>query len=318
MAERVSVIPLLVVIIVIAAGGAIGVGFTYYHYRLAATPPTNVVRLGDNATVNYIGVFGSGPQAGRVFDTSLYSVASDNITWAKSLGYHARGVAKNYTTLDVHVGGSTPGSGYSLGGLSFIQVVTGFWQGMIGAQPNQTITIVVPPSLGYGNANPSCLRTLPLVQSLPVVYTIPGSQFQKEFPGQLAATGAIFNEPHYGWPILVMNANSSYVTLMNQPTVGMVSHPAGWPVVVTSVQSTANGTGQILLTNELNPAQAGLIPGKDFLGNGPCSQSASGRFIVSAVDVAHGTYTEDFNPEVQGETLVFIVTVVDLFHPVGA
>ena len=34
---------------------------------------------------------------------------------------------------------------------------------------------------------------------------------------------------------------------------------------------------------------------------------------MSAVDLADGTFTENFNSEVQGETLDFIVTVVDIF-----
>jgi FKBP-type peptidyl-prolyl cis-trans isomerase 2 len=31
------------------------------------------------------------------------------------------------------------------------------------------------------------------------------------------------------------------------------------------------------------------------------------------VDPAQGTYTEDFNQEVQGQTLIFVVTVQDIF-----
>ena len=253
-----------------------------------------------------------------MFDTSLHTVAVDPVAYPKSLEYHPRGTAGNYTPLAVHVGGHTPSSGYTLGNLSFIQVVTGFWQGLLGIQPNQTHTIIVPPDLGYGSTNPACVATLPLTQHVPVVRTLSGAQFQTASPGGLAASGAEFSDPHYGWTVLVLSANSSFVTIENLPYVGETASPAGWPVTVTSIASTTNGSGDITLVNQLAPASAGHLLGKDFLGTGPCSSSANGQFIVSNVNPAAGTYTEDFNPEVQGQTLLFIVTVVDVFVPPAA
>ena len=37
------------------------------------------------------------------------------------------------------------------------------------------------------------------------------------------------------------------------------------------------------------------------------------QFLVNSVDLASGTLVENFNPEVQGQTLDFTVTVVDIF-----
>jgi FKBP-type peptidyl-prolyl cis-trans isomerase 2 len=319
MPPRISYTPLIILTVVVIIGAGVGSAFLYLHARPSNPSPPRLVKIGDNVTVHYIGIYGSGPEAGRVFDTSVYAVGSNNAAWPKSIEYHARGsLPSNFTPLAVHVGSNTPQAGYSLGNLSFIQVVTGFWEGLVGLLPNQTHTIIVPPSQGYGATNPACVATRPLTQYLPVLQSMPGKTFNTRYPGALAASGAEFSDPHYGWSVLVLSANSSYVTIENLAQVGDTASPAGWTVTVTAVSSTANGTGQITLQNELAPSQAGLVVGKDFLGTGPCSSQASGKFIVTAVDPVHGTYTEDFNQEVVGKTLIFMVTVVDVFPAVAA
>ncbi|HEY6238369.1 MAG TPA: FKBP-type peptidyl-prolyl cis-trans isomerase, partial [Thermoplasmata archaeon] len=256
----------------------------------------------------------SGPEQGKVFDTSIFAVANDAVSYPKSIEYHARGPsASNYTTLAVHVGGKTPSSGYTVGSLSFIQVVTGFWQGLVGIAPNQTRAVIVPPNLGYGPTNPSCVATKPLSYTVPIVQTYSGPAFSKKYPGIIAATGAQFSDPRLGWPILILSANASFVTVENLPSVGWSVSPSGWPVDVTNITSTPNGTGQITLENQLFPSQAGLLVGKDYEGKGPCTTQSSGTFIVTAVNLLDGTYTENFNAEVQGQTLIFLVTVVNVF-----
>jgi FKBP-type peptidyl-prolyl cis-trans isomerase 2 len=281
-------------------------------------PGPLTVAVGDNVTVNYIGIFGSGSDAGRVFDTSIYSVSVNQAAYPKSLEYSPRASVANYTPLPVHVGGSTPQGGYSLGGQSYIQVVTGFWQGLVGLPGNQTKAVVVPPLLGYGPQNPACIAKEPLSFQLPVLQTMPGTTFQKAYPSELATTGTEFRDPHYGWNVLILSANASFVTIENLATPGMTSSPAGWPVLVSNVTSTANGSGAITLVNELDPSSAGRVVGTDYLGNGPCSSAANGKFIVSAVDLANGTYTVDYNSEVSGQTLIFFVTVVNIYVPVAA
>lgn len=307
---------ILVVITVAAAGGL--AGFAYYHSRPAPAPSALTPQLGGNATVNYIGYFGSGPDSGRVFDTSIYSVAINNASYPKALSFHYRGSEANYTPLGVYVGPNAPSSGYTIGSTTFSSVVTGFWEGIIGVPGNATKTIVIPPDLGYGPQNASCFRTLPLTYTLPVVSTLTASGFTSAYPGISPLTGVTFKDPNYGWNVTVLAANSSFVTVENLPTVGYVAAPAGWPVQVTSLTSTPNGAGAITLVNELSAAQAGHVLGKDFNSTGPCTASAHGEFIVTAVDPTAGTYTEDFNQEVQGQTLIFVVTVIDIYPPPSA
>ncbi len=66
--------------------------------------------------------------------------------------------------------------------------------------------------------------------------------------------------------------------------------------------------------NELSPAQAGHLLGTDFNGSAPCT-SSNGEFIVSAVNPAAGTYTENFNEAVTGQILIFVITVVNIYPP---
>jgi FKBP-type peptidyl-prolyl cis-trans isomerase 2 len=307
---------LLIVVALIAAGA--GTAALYFHNRTTPGKAPSIVAIGDNVSVNYIGIFGSGPDAGRVFDTSLYSVASSTAAYPKSLEFSPRNGAANYTPLPVHVGGNTPQSGYTLGGQTYIQVVTGFWQGLVGLPGNETKAVVVPPALGYGSKSPACIAEMPLSFQLPVLRTMAGTAFTKLYPTALAASGTEFREPHFGWNVLILAANASFVTIENEAVPGATSSPSGWPLLVTNVTSTPNGTGSITLVNELNPQSAGRIVGTDYLGTGPCSASAHGKFIVTAVDLADGTYTVDYNSEVTGQTLVFLVTVVNIFHPILA
>jgi FKBP-type peptidyl-prolyl cis-trans isomerase 2 len=301
---------LFIVLVLVAAGGL--AALVYVKSRITPPSPGPTVAIGDNVTVNYIGYFGSGPQAGKVFDTSLYSVATNNATYPKSLEFSFRGNASAYTPLAVHVG-TTPPSGYTIGNLTYVGVVPGFWQGLVGLSGNVSHSASVPPSLGYGSPNRACFRTLPLRYDVPVVETFSSGQFSALYPGVTTQVGTVFSDPHYGWNVTIFSVNSSFVTILNQPYVGEVTHPTGgWPVTVVQYLTAANGSALIVLQNGLSASSAYTVAGTDFNGTGPCSSQNHGRFLVSAIDPAAGTYTEDFNPEVQGETLVFVVTVVDI------
>ncbi|MGC2289169.1 MAG: hypothetical protein WA688_04855 [Thermoplasmata archaeon] len=308
---------ILFVVITLAAAGGLA-GFAYYHSRPGSAPTPLTPQFGGNATVNYIGYFGSGPESGRVFDTSIYSVAINNASYPKSAGFEYRGSEANYTPLGVNIGPSTPSGGYTIGNVTFNTVVPGFWEGLIGVPGNATTTLVIPPDLGYGPQNQSCFRTLPLTYTVPIIGTFSVTGFSAAYPGVTPLTGVTFQDPNYGWNVTVLAANSSFVTIENLPYIGFVGSPAGWPVVVTGISGTPNGAGAITLVNQLSPAQAGHLLGKDFNGTGPCSSSSNGKFFVTAVDPTTGTYTQDFNQEVQGQVLVFVITVIDIFPPVPA
>jgi hypothetical protein len=193
-----------------------------------------------------------------------------------------------------------------------VQVVPGFWQGLLGIPTNVTHSVIVPPALGY--AHFACSVVLPLKFQLPVFQTFRGQVFQKLYPGILATTGATFADPHYGWTVQILSANATSVSLQNLPQVGATSKAGSWLVQVTNITSTPNGTGAITLQNELSPTDAGHLQGTSSTGVS-CGGQSSTRYIVTAVNLTAGTYTEDFNQEVGGQTLIFLVKVVNLFPP---
>jgi hypothetical protein len=311
MANEPSRLPVIILIIVVLIVGGAAAGYVYYKSETTAPASPVLVEVGDNVTVTYIGVLASGPEEGKVFDTSVYQVATNNATWPKALEFGFRGGPSTYTQLGVHVG-TLNASNVTLNNYSFVQVVPGFWEGLVGIPANITHTIVVPPSLGYA-AYP-CNLVQPLQFHVPVYETLLGAEFQKLYPGTTATTGATFQDPSYGWTVDILSANASSVSIKNLAQPGQVSHPNGWPVTVTNVSSTANGSGQITLVNDLNPSDAGKVAGTSAAGYSCAGQSAS-RYIVSDVNETSGTFTEDFNQEVAGQTLIFLVKVINLFSP---
>ncbi|HTP55002.1 MAG TPA: hypothetical protein VML94_08625 [Thermoplasmata archaeon] len=304
MAERspsIRVLTLAVLVILVAAGAGAGYLYIQNHRGPAAGPKT--VALSDNVTVNYIGVFGSGAEKGRVFDTSILSVARNNLTWPKALEYSFRTNVSEYTPLGVHVAPHTPSSGYTNHNTTFGGVVTGFWRGLLGLPGNVTRTISIPPSLGYGPTNTSCLVTEPLVVHVPLIVSVTSGRFAADYPNVTLSTGVIFPDPTYHWNDLILSQNATSVSVENLATVGFVAHLPGWTATVTNTSG-----GSITVTNNIAPSQAGLLT-----GHATSATCSTNQFIVSAVDPGAGTYTEDFNKDVVGQTLVFVVTVVDIY-----
>jgi len=290
------------VLAILIVAGSVG-GYLYLQNHRAPAAAYRTVVIGDNVTVNYIGEFGSGAETGKVFDTSILADARNNISWPKALEYSFRTNLSQYTPLGVHVAPHTPASGYMLHNVTFGGVVTGFWRGLLGLPGNVTRTITIPPDLGYGPTNTSCLVTAPLVSHVPVTESIPEADFITDYPNVTMVPGTEFVDPTYHWTDLIYSSNATTVTVENLAPAGFVSTGGPWSVTVTS-----NSDGVLTLTNDIAPSQAGLL-----LGHSKSSVCSSNKYIVSAVDPSAGTYTEDFNNEVVGQTLVFIVTVVDIY-----
>ena len=310
MVERRPYLTLVIFVAVVVVAAGASAGFLYYETHPKRHTVT-VAEIGDNVTVNYIGSFANTSQAGRVFDTSIYAVALNDLRYPKALEYAPRGAPANYTPLGVALGPNIPSGGYTLGNLTFGSVVPGFWQGVVGMAPNTTRTFTFPDSLGYGPLNASCLVQEPLVTTLPVISTISRTTFSTEYNDSDPVSGALITDPLYGWPVFLLNVNQSAVTLENLPSVGTVTDPYGWDEVVTAI-STSPYPGTLTLQSQLSPTQAGLV-----LGHLPSGQTFCGvsSFIIWGVNPAAGTFTENFNEEIYGASLAFTVTLVDLFLP---
>ncbi|MGP8072120.1 MAG: hypothetical protein ACLPZM_03200 [Thermoplasmata archaeon] len=293
---------ILVVILLVAAGLGIW-GANYLLVPRPVTTPTSV-QVGDNLTVNYLGQYANGTQAGRVFDTSLYSIYLNNISYPKSLQYTGRGGApSDYTPLPVHVGAFN--GQYNINGVNYSGVVTGFWEGMLGLQVNQTRWVTFPDSLGYQSADPACFQTLPLKFTVPVLTNVAASQFATQYPGVTPAPGVTFKDPTYGWQDLIFSMNSTSITLESLTSVGYVAAVSGWNATVTAVNSTT-----ISLLNDITPQNYGNILGAFATARGCGGGQPSTQFIISNVNVGAGTFTENWNSPVAGYSLTFRITIV--------
>lgn len=198
-----------------------------------ATPARKVVN-GDTIKVNYIGRLA--PPDGRVFDTSIYSVASNNALYPKSLSFSLR-QNTSYTPLQFVVGSGS--------------LIPGFESGVLGMTLNETKTIVVPPSQGYGVMNLSKVFSFSLNQTEPMYAIMNQTAFLSTY-NVTPIVNLALTDPTWGWParVIEVNTDADLVEVQNMPSVGDrlavfgtpdAANPTGWYADVVSIDSTANG-----------------------------------------------------------------------------
>ena len=287
-------------LVVLLLVGLALVGYSGYQYFTSSKAVRQLtVQNGDSVLLKYIGQYTNG----QVFDTSIYSVAVNNGSYVKGPGFQWRGNASAYTPLNV----SNVGTG---------QVIKGMDQGIIGMHVNETRTLVIPPSEGYGPLNASLLFYLPIYQNITIVHTMNSTVFSNTF-GQEPNPGVSFTDPFWHWKDSVVYNVSGTVTYDYLPNQGQTVYPytynstvqpgyTGWPVRVISVDSSANnGTGRITLYNEIPISMVKNAGGRN---------GTSGTFTVWSLN-SNGTATLNFNRPVVGRTLIFTVTVTYIYNP---
>jgi len=120
-----------------------------------------------------------------------------------------------------------------------------------------------------------------------------------------AISGTSVADPFWGWPAGVSVAGT-VVTVTNSPVPGLRYRPYGaWDAQIDSIDDGADGgVGRIVVHHLLDSNSADRVGKKD--------SSGKVQFVVTAVDVAAGTYTLNFNEPVKGRTLIFQVTMVSI------
>jgi len=245
-------------------------------------PPLRA-QSGDQVKVDYVGRF----EDGFVFDTSLMSVAEDNASYTKAFSF---GWRNSWQPLSFAIG-AVP-----------LAVIRGFDVGVQGLAVGDAKTIVVPPNLGYGLSDPAKILVKPLLEPVPVRVTMNESAFTNAYKTQ-PVSGANVTDPFWGWSAYV-SVSGSVVTVTNSPVPGQMVHPyGGWAARVDSVDDGAdNGTGRIVVHHLLDTTAVDRV--------GQKTASGTVVFVVTAVDLAAGTYTVNYNNPVKGRNLVFEVTMV--------
>ena len=275
----------------------------YWAYLLsiegAPVPSPEVVERTDTVEFDYIGTF----EDGRVFGTTIQSVADDDSSYPKSLNYTYLGEFKPVL--------STIGGGFIEPGASeFFGMAnrgTSLESGIMGMRVGETRVVVLEPWQAYGETNESRLEVRSLVETLPQYEEMSTMDYSQRFSAEGPPfEGKSLKDPFWGWNLNVvyLNRTNDLVIIRHNPSPGDVVTPyTNWNTLVEHVDSTANGgTGEIRVRHQLSPEDEGLVLG----------QSHSERFIVTSVDPVHETYVADFNDERAGKVLYLRITLVSI------
>ncbi len=276
---------LLIVLVAVLMVSASTVVIILYQGGQSEGTSSEVVAAGQTIKVDYIGKLTDG----RIFDTSYYSVASDDALYPKALSFTLR-ANTSYTPLSFEVGAG--------------KMISGFDAAVVGMKVGETKTVTLTPAEAYGEMVPSKLITFDLVQTVPLLETFTATAFQAEFQVSPVA-GMTVTDPVYGWGVTVLeyNQGADRVTVKNVPTVNTSYHiygsTTGWDLMVINIDS---GTNQITFEHQLSDEDSDMIKGVD----------GTTTFFLTQVNVANGTAVMNYNTELLGKSLVFTITIVDI------
>lgn len=285
MGKLMTIIGTLIVIGIIC-----GVGYFSYTILIKTGQTTEMsVQYGDAVYVNYIGKF----ENGKVFDTSLWNVASDNITFPKAVSFTMRTTKTEYTALNFTVGKGT--------------VIKGWDKGVIGMKIGETRILNISKDDAYGASDTSKIITLPVVQKIPIISDMNRTIFKEKYDNITPVVNMAVKDPVWGWSSTIISVSGEIVTMRANPSVDEVVHPyKAWNSVVIYIDSSADsGKGAISVRHEIS---AGLV------NNVKDTDSAGQEFRLTGYSSTLGTFTIDYNREVAGKTLVFTITLVRIFR----
>lgn len=280
------------------------VGYVAYTERESRTSTLSApIENGDKVKLDYIGRLPDG----RVFDTTLLSVALDDVKYPKAFSFTKK--ANNSYVPFTMTAGLTGAGG----------TIRGFALGVIGMRVGDSKVIEVRPEDGYP-LNASMLETHKLVDRIPATETMTAAEFKERFGAEPVLLRVL---PHYfwGWDVQVVGNSSGIVTIKHQPYVGQVVHPfgnpdsltkpLGWDVRVVAYDPTADGgIGATTIVHDLGPSDVYRVQGV-----APDGLQA----LVWSVDELNGTFTlhksdasKGYNAEITGRTLYFEVTILSV------
>jgi len=185
----------------------------------------------------------------------------------------------------------------------------GVEQNISGMKVGETKYIVVPPAMGFGYGENSKIKTISLVESVPVYVNYTFNHFQSRFndiPGS-SDVGVEFVDPTYKWHVKVLevNENAEYVIAQNMPDPEGTYHIYKWNSTIDDINYSANGgEGVIKVRNH-----AKLY---DTAEDARSSTGITSGGIVTAIDTLNNTITLDYNLEQYGRTIIYHVQVVSI------
>jgi FKBP-type peptidyl-prolyl cis-trans isomerase 2 len=283
---------LIIIIVLVMLSASTLVIVLYQGNQDANNKANRKVVTGDTVKVNYIGKLADG----RVFDTSLASVAND-ASVPKSLAFTLRSNS-SYTPLSFTVGGGT--------------LIAGFNNAVIGMKTDETKTVELTPSEAYGNLVMSKVTVFNLTETKSIYLNMSFAEFKAAY-SVTAVSGMTIVDPVYKWPVnvLIANTDADLVRIQNAPLQGQnyqiyknsTSNAAGWNITIDSVNTAVSEAGQIVLHHDISDADSGKVQGVNEKGT---------TFILDDVNTAAGTARMNANTELIGKTLTFTITLVTI------
>jgi FKBP-type peptidyl-prolyl cis-trans isomerase 2 len=197
--------------------------------------------VGDKVEVDYVGYL----TEYKVFDTSVLDIGREN-TVQKTPDFRTR---PTYEPLKVYV--NLEDTDFSD---EYIQVVEGFWEGIVGMREGQSRSVTLPPAKAYGDFTNA---TLNITEEVAMIETMTLSEFDLNYPGEEPLKGMILAHHFWGWNISINHINESedIVEIQNEPDINETVDPYLWESkVIYKNQSDNGGEGRILVRHY---AQAG-------------------------------------------------------------
>jgi FKBP-type peptidyl-prolyl cis-trans isomerase 2 len=264
-------------------------------------------KTGDNVSVDYIG---SLKDTGKIFDTSIQSVAEAN-----NLSMPGR----QYKPLNFTIGKG---------------MIEGFSEGVIGMKVGQNKKIEVSPEKGYP-VNPDLIQSYPIIQELPTTRNIPKDveitipQFERSF-GSISnhTVGENLKIPDSNFNLTIKKLTPN-VSLTYNLKVGYVISQTGapWNETVVKIDSKNITIQPIVKKNEIIQFQD--VPWKTTvidlsadtitLRHNAIPETTIdmpnmfGQMVPTKISFNETSIIMDQNSELAGKTLIFNVTLRSIY-----
>lgn len=267
----------LVVCLLIVAGISLGDIFS------GDDDAIKVAETDDEVAVDYIGTYDNG----WVFDTSLWEVADDPEV-PKSFTFDKKEQSE-YNPMELTIGEG--------------RLLAGFESAIEGLAVNESTTVTLNASEGYGEVPSDELVTVPVQQELALRETMNLSEFEDRY-GEQADAGKTVSHPVHGWDVTVEVYSPAVdeVTVKNLPTVGEKywsygdsNEDEGWDVKVLNMNSS-----KIIIENQVSSSMANSVKGVD---------SEDETFYLH--EVSDGQMQFKYAEERVGQNLTFTITLVE-------
>ncbi len=256
------------------------------------------VKTGDTIFVDYTGSLVDG----KVFDTSIESVAKENNLFTSG---------REYKPLKLTVGKGV--------------VIKGFDESVIGMKVGESKIVTIPQEKGYGSIDPKLISVIPITEKVPAGDTFPKSfemprmSFESMF-GAGHEKGEVVKMPNTGINLTIQNIDNNVLLAYNLNVGDKISMPDGsWNEIVVRIDDK-----YITIMHDVKENDIIQIPGSPWKttvieANSKSITVRHNSIPDTVIPAASGgiirvhfnetSIIMDQNHELAGKTLIFEITL---------